>query len=137
MDDALGLRALQPVGVDMRHYVVAYLLLPCGGCVIINVGDVRFHLGKLLIGDGQAKLLLRLGQSDPEPPPGGKFHIGGKEILHLLTCITRTKRTFIAVFHDLCPPNRFAAAAAFAFFLSEILYIEKPPKSSIFINSFD
>ena len=61
MDDALCLGALQAVGVDVAHHVMADELLARDGVLIVDVVLVRLQLGNLLIGDGQALRLFRFG----------------------------------------------------------------------------
>ena len=52
MDDALCLGALQAVGVDVAHHVMADELLARNGVLIVDVVLVCLQLGNLLIGDG-------------------------------------------------------------------------------------
>ena len=84
MDDPLGVRALQAVGVDVAHHVVAALLLPADGVLVVDVVGVGLQLGDLLVGDGQALPLLGLGQGDPEFAPGAELVVVGEDVLHLL-----------------------------------------------------
>ena len=41
------------VGVYVRHHIVAYLSLPLGGYIIVDVGDMCLQLGDLSFGNGQ------------------------------------------------------------------------------------
>ena len=45
MDDAGGLGALLAVGVDVAHHVVADLLFPLGGDLIVDVVHMGFQFG--------------------------------------------------------------------------------------------
>ena len=83
MDDALRLRALKPVCIDMAHHIVTDDLLPGFGIRVIDIIPVRLHLGDLLVRDIQAQLLLCLRQGDPQSPPGPELHVLGKYVLHL------------------------------------------------------
>ena len=59
MDDALGLGALDAVGVDVAHDVVTDQPFPFLGDLVVDVVLVGFQLGDLLLGDGQAQLRAR------------------------------------------------------------------------------
>jgi hypothetical protein len=53
--------------VYVRHHIVPALLLFRGRHCVVNVLEIGFHLGQLLVSDGQAKLLLlvaRVEESD-------------------------------------------------------------------------
>ena len=65
MQDPLGFGALQAVGVDVAHHVVAAFPLPALGVFIVDVVLMGFQLGDLLVGDGKALRLFRLGQRNP------------------------------------------------------------------------
>ena len=83
VDDPRGFGADLPIGADMRHHVVAGLLLDFGDARKIDVGDLPAHLRKLRVGDGKSHLLLALGQRDPETAPGFIPVLRGKDALHL------------------------------------------------------
>ena len=87
MDDAARLGALQAVGIDMAHHVMAALALAALGVVVVDVVLVSLQLGDLLVGDGQALLLLSPRQGDPQPPPGAELVVLGKDELHLRACV--------------------------------------------------
>ena len=53
MENARRGRRGLAVGVYVRHHIVAYLSLPLGGYIIVDVGDMRLQLGDLRFGDGQ------------------------------------------------------------------------------------
>ena len=97
MDDALCLGALQAVGVDVAHHVMADELLARNGVLIVDVVLVRLQLGNLLIGDGQALLLLGLSQRDPQPAPGAELVVVREDVLHLIRRIARRERRNIFV----------------------------------------
>ena len=87
VDDAARGGALQAVGVDMAHHIVAALALAALGVVVVDIVLVGLQLGDLPVGDGQALLLLGPRQGDPEPPPGAEFVVLGKDELHLRACV--------------------------------------------------
>ena len=97
MDDALCLRALHAVSINMAHHVMAHFFFPCLCHIIVDVVRMAFQLFDLLIRDGQAQLLLRLRQRDPQPSPGAELLIGRKNVLHFLTRIPLRKRAHISV----------------------------------------
>ena len=97
VDDGHGLGAQLAVGVDVGHHVVAQLLLPLGGLLIVDVGDVGLQLVHLLLGHGQAQLHLRPGQGHPQPAPGGKLLVGGEDVLHLVAGVAGGQGTFVSV----------------------------------------
>ncbi len=97
MDDRLRQRALPAVSIYMAHHVVAHLALTRLGHLVVDILGVRLQLGNLLIRDGKAKLLFRLGQRDPQAPPGAKFEIFRKHRLHLPAGIAGGKRRDIPV----------------------------------------
>ena len=101
VDDARRLRALQAVGVDVAHHVVAHLALAGLGLSIVDVIAVGLQLGDLLVRDGKAERLFRAGQGDPQPPPGAEFEVLREKILHLRAGIARGERGNITVrLHD-------------------------------------
>ena len=65
MEDAGGRRGRLAVGVDVGHDIMAHLPLPCGGHLVVDVGDVGLQLLHLPGGDGQAQLMLRSSQRHP------------------------------------------------------------------------
>ena len=84
VDDPLGGGALQTVGVDVAHHVVAHQLFAGDGVLVVDVILVGFQLGNLGVGDSKTLLLLRLGQRDPQSAPGAEFVILRENILHLV-----------------------------------------------------
>ena len=81
----------------MRHNVVADDLLSLLCHVIIDIIGMRFQLFDLLIRNIQSQFLLCLRQSDPQPSPCPELLVRGKDILHLLACITLRKRADITI----------------------------------------
>ena len=97
MDDALCLGALQAVGVDVAHHVMAHQFFARDGIFVVDVVLVRFQLGDLLVGDGKALLLLGLGQRDPQLAPGAELVVVREDILHLVRGVTGAERRDITV----------------------------------------
>ena len=97
MDDALRLRALAAVSVDVGHHVMAHFLLPGLRHIIIDIVLMAFQLVNLLLGDGQSQLLLCLSQSNPQLSPGPEFFVRREDILHLPAGVTLRKRAYISV----------------------------------------
>ena len=87
MNNPFSLGTLLPIGINMRHHIMAHFLLPRFRHIIINIILMRLQLINLLLGNIQPQLLLRLRQSNPEPPPGPKLLVRRKNVLHLLTRI--------------------------------------------------
>ena len=83
VDDALGPGTLEAVGVNVAHHVVAAFLFPGGGILVVDVLPVGLQLLNLLLGDGKALLLFRLGQGDPQLAPGAELVVFRKDKLHL------------------------------------------------------
>ena len=85
MDDGAGFGGDIAQRVDVGHDVVAELVFVCGGSCDVLVGDfeVFAELVELGGGDGQAQLLLGLGQCEPESAPGFELSPGRPDRLHL------------------------------------------------------
>ena len=62
------------------------------------------HLVELRVGDGQAQLLLALGQRDPQPAPSRKLEVGGEDMLHLGRRVPGAQGIFIRGFIHFIPP---------------------------------
>ena len=101
VDDPLGGRALLSVGVHVGHDVMADLLLPGLGDVVVDVLCMGLQLIDLFLGDVQAQFLLGFGQSDPEPAPRPELVIRGEQELHVLARISLRQRAgiFAGVWH--------------------------------------
>ena len=97
MDDTLCLGALQAVGIDVAHHVMAHQLFAGDGILVVHVVLVGFQLGDLLIGDSQALLLLGLGKRDPQLAPGAELVVVRENVLHLIGSITGRERGNITV----------------------------------------
>ena len=109
MDDALGVGALQAIGVHMAHHVVAAFLFPADGILIVDVVLVGFQLGNLLVGDVQAIGFFGLGQSNPQPAPGAELVVLREDVLHLGGGITGLEgRDVFIVGHSGSPFSGFS-----------------------------
>ena len=76
MDDPLGFGTLLAVGIDVRHDVVTDLFFTRRGDVVIDIVGMGAQFLELTVGNREAELLLRLGERDPQPPPGPEFVVG-------------------------------------------------------------
>jgi len=94
MDDALRARRHLAEAVDVRHDVVADLLFLGRDHVVVDGAHVGRELVHLRLRDGQAELVLGLRQRHPEPPPGLKPRVGGKQVQHVLRGVARAQRAF-------------------------------------------
>ena len=99
VDDARRLRCGLAKGVNVRHNVVADFLFARPRGLVVDVGQVCFHLVHLLLCDGQAERHLGFRQRHPQAAPGRELHIRGEGVEHLLRGIARGKRAFIHVVH--------------------------------------
>ena len=75
MNDAFGLRALQPICVYMAHDIVTHFFFPRFRILVVDVVRVCLHLRDLLIGYVKSELFLRLRKGDPESPPCAEFAV--------------------------------------------------------------
>ena len=82
MDNPGGLGALLAVGVDVAHHVVAHQALSFLSHIVVNVILVGFQLVDLRLGHRQSQSVLRLGQGNPQLPPGAELKIVRKNVLH-------------------------------------------------------
>ena len=100
VDDACCVRCHFAVGVDMGHHIMAHFFFPGGGTSVVNVRQMGFQLGHLLLRHRQAQFLLCPGQGNPQPSPGQDSHIAGEKPEHIFRCVSGTQGGFIMVFHD-------------------------------------
>jgi hypothetical protein len=70
MYDRPGKGALLPVGPDMGHNVMAYVLFNSRRSFVVDIVREAAHLFKLLFRYGKPQLPLAFSQGDPQPPPG-------------------------------------------------------------------
>ena len=75
MNYRLRLRALVAVRVDVRHNVVAELLLVRLGGVVVDVVTVRLELRYLLVGYVETRLLLGSREGNPELSERAELHV--------------------------------------------------------------
>ena len=99
MDDGLGLGAGLAEGEHMGHHVVPDLVLMRRGGGIVDVVNVLAHLLNLLVADGDAQLLLRLRQRDPQLAPGGKLVVVGKQTLHFVVGVSAAQGVLVKFVH--------------------------------------
>ena len=82
-------------GMDMGHHIVAELRLVLAGLVVIDVVEVLGHLVDLRLRDRKPQLLFRLGQFQPDPPPGPEFPRRPKQLGHFPRRVPLDQRTCI------------------------------------------
>ena len=121
VDDPARLGSGFAVGVDVGHHVVAQLALVALGGGEIDVVDVVAHLEEHGRGDSrgdaviaeQAHLGLRLGQGDPQFPPGGKFAARAPQFGHLRAGVAGYERVVpdIERIHDPLPRTMSGVSA--------------------------
>ena len=103
VDDARRARAAEPVGVHVRHHVVAHLALARLHDGIVDLLDVRGKLVHLRLRHRQAQRMLGARQLRPEPPPRLKAAVGREEALHPFAGIARAQGAFVPVLHGRAP----------------------------------
>ena len=103
MNDALGVGALDAVSVNVAHDVVTDQPFPFLGDLVVDVVLVGLQLGDLLSGDGQAQLVLGLGQGDPEEPPGSELLIRGEKVLHFFAGVAGAEGALVGIVHCVLP----------------------------------
>ena len=84
MDNALRIRALQAVCIDVAHHIVAHYLLTCLGFGKVDVEGVFLQLCNLRIRNVQPQLLLRFGKGNPKAAPCLELVLLREDCLHLL-----------------------------------------------------
>ena len=84
----------------MGHHVVPDLVLMRRGGGIVDVVNVLAHLLNLLVADGDAQLLLRFRQRDPQFAPGGKLVVIGKQTLHLVVGVSAAQGILVKLVHS-------------------------------------
>ena len=95
-------------GADMGHHVVAepaFMGIGTGEVDILQVGPQFGELGRgdartdVIVGQ-QAQLMLRLGQCQPEPPPGAELALRPPQLRHRPAGVTRDQRVVVNVAHE-------------------------------------
>ncbi len=97
VDDGFGLGRGLGEGVQVGHEIVADAGFLPGGLVEVDVIEMGAHVGDLVIGDGQAQRFFRLGQRQPDAPPGGMLALRRKDGDHLRGGVARHQRRFVHV----------------------------------------
>ena len=97
VNDGHRLGAELAVGVNMRHHVMAQLLLPLGRPLIVNIGDMSLQLIHLLLGNRKPQFHFRPGQRDPKTTPSGELFICGKDIQHLIAGVAGGQGALIRI----------------------------------------
>ena len=103
MDDRLGSRALEAIGIDMGHDIMADLFFLGRGQLEIDIRDMGPQFIEHGAGDeiGKTHLMLGFGQGDPAAAPGFKLGAFGKKLLHLAAGVAADQRLLIDItIHD-------------------------------------
>ena len=111
VNDSGGLRALQPVCVNMAHDVMSYQLLALLCNSVIDVVDMHLHLIDHLLRDDrlsvlrQTELHLGLGKGNPKLSPGRKLLVLAENVLHLRRSVTLGEGACVSagIAHDISP----------------------------------
>jgi hypothetical protein len=97
VDDSARGRRRFPEDADVRHDVVACLLLLAGRGLEVDVGEVRAHLRDRLLRNGKAQPALLLREPEPEPPPRLELALSREEGLHLRRRVAAVERAGVRV----------------------------------------
>lgn len=99
VDDALCLRALHAVSVNVAHHVVTAALFFGFGNVKVDVGRVSLQFVHLFLGDRQAKFHFGFGQENPQLAPSLELVLRAEDETHFLRSITLNQRAFELITH--------------------------------------
>ena len=75
VNDALRARRIEAVSVNVRHHIMPNLFFPRCDHIVIDGAYMRGQLVHLRLRDGQAQIVLRPRQRNPEPAPRLVAHI--------------------------------------------------------------
>ena len=95
MDNSLSVRTSLTVCIDMSHNVVTDFLFSCSSSFIVNIINISFKLFNLFFCNRKSQLHFCSCKSDPQASPCSELLVSGKNILHFLTGISCTERTFV------------------------------------------
>ena len=99
VDDALCLRALEAVGVDMAHDVVADEFFSGLRFLIVDVVLMGDEFVDLFFSDREAQLHLGFREGNPQKPPGFKLLVLGEDVLHFLRSVAGAEGGFVIIAH--------------------------------------
>jgi len=103
MDNRLGSGALETIGIDMSHDIVADLLFLGRGHLEIDIRGMGPQFIEHSAGNdiGKTHFMLGLGQGDPAAAPGFKLGAFGKKLLHLAAGVAADQGLLIDItIHD-------------------------------------
>ena len=105
MDDGLGALGLLAECLDVRHHVVADVAFEGARVLVVDVVGVLFHLGDLLVGDGEAELFFRLGEGDPKFAPEAELFVVRKVFCHFAARVTAEQGVLVnaRILHGITP----------------------------------
>ena len=94
---SLCLRTLYSVSIYMTHYIMSYLLFSLKRHIKVYIIFKFFQFFYLFVGYIKTEFFFGLRQRNPQSSPRFELLILRKNILHLCTCISFTKRAYISV----------------------------------------
>ena len=100
MNDRARAGAGVAVGVNVAHDVVAQLRFIARRAFVVDIVHMRAKFVDLFLRHGKTEFMFRLGQSDPEPPPGGELHVVGENMTHFFARIARAQRACVIIVHE-------------------------------------
>ena len=101
VDDALRLRALDAVSVDVAHHIVTAALFFFFGDFEVNVLFVGLQFVHLLLRNREAEFHFGFSEVNPQPPPSLELVLRAEDETHFLASITLDKRAFELITHVL------------------------------------
>ena len=99
VDYRAGVRADVSESVNMRHYVVPKLLFILVFFIVIDIVNMLFHLGDLLVRNVKPELFFALRKGNPKFAPRRISVVRGENFLHFFVRISFAKRTYVFIFH--------------------------------------
>ncbi len=100
VDNALGLRALHAVSVNVAHHVVTAALFFFFGDFEVDVLLVGLQFVHLLLRNREAEFHFGFGEVNPQLAPSLELVLRAEDETHFLASITLDKRAFELITHD-------------------------------------
>ena len=88
VDDALGLRALHAVSVNVAHHIVTATLLFFFGDFEVNILLVGLQFVHLLLRNGEAEFHFGFGEVNPQLAPSLELVLRAENEAHFLASVT-------------------------------------------------
>ncbi len=99
VNNALGLRALDAVSVDMAHHVMTATFFFGFSHVEVDIRSVSLQFIYLFLGNRKAEFHFGFGEINPEFTPSLELVLRAKDVAHFLRGITLNQRTFELITH--------------------------------------